>query len=214
MLVGRLNRLMAGWANYFILGQVSPAYAAVDRHATRRLRPWLCRKHKVATGNHAILGRASLARLWAHSPCTAHDRLSVGEGMISSESRMRAIRTSGSMSGVWKRGRVRLTDRPSLHYRATSRLYPHFGSPLRTTPPAPSAWRLNGYLLSTDVRQFQAEEEDHGDSHLFSPVRFTSRTMGSGRSGPAPGWVMIAQLIGTESPAVARASRVDASGTT
>ena len=48
--VTRLNRLLTGWANYFILGQVSPAYAAVDRHATRRLRQWLCRKHKVRSG--------------------------------------------------------------------------------------------------------------------------------------------------------------------
>ena len=47
LVVGRLNRLMTGWANYFSLGQVSPAYAAVDRHAARRLRQWLSRKHKV-----------------------------------------------------------------------------------------------------------------------------------------------------------------------
>ena len=45
--VGRLNRMMSGWANYFTLGQVSPAYRAVDRHATRRLRQWFRRKHKV-----------------------------------------------------------------------------------------------------------------------------------------------------------------------
>ena len=41
VVVGRLNRLMTGWANYFHLGQVSPAYVAIDRHATRRLRRWL-----------------------------------------------------------------------------------------------------------------------------------------------------------------------------
>ena len=45
--VERLNRLLVGWANYFCLGPVSRAYAAVDRHAARRLRQWLCRKHKV-----------------------------------------------------------------------------------------------------------------------------------------------------------------------
>ena len=45
--VARINRLITGWANYFTLGQVSPAYAAIDQHATRRLRQWLCRKHKV-----------------------------------------------------------------------------------------------------------------------------------------------------------------------
>ena len=50
VVVARLNRVMTGWANYFTLGQVSPAYAAIDEHATRRLRQWLCRKHKVRTG--------------------------------------------------------------------------------------------------------------------------------------------------------------------
>ena len=34
----RLNRLLDGWANSFTLGQVRPAYAAIDRHAARRLR--------------------------------------------------------------------------------------------------------------------------------------------------------------------------------
>ena len=51
-IVPRLNRLLTGWANYFTLGQVSPAYAAIDQHATRRLRQWLCRKHKVRAGKY------------------------------------------------------------------------------------------------------------------------------------------------------------------
>src|SRR6476646_9320124 len=46
-LVGRLNKKLDGWANYFWLGQVSKAYRAVDSHARRRLRHWLCRKHRV-----------------------------------------------------------------------------------------------------------------------------------------------------------------------
>ncbi len=45
--VGRLNRLLRGWANYFSLGPVSKAYRAVDAHARYRLRWWLCRKHQV-----------------------------------------------------------------------------------------------------------------------------------------------------------------------
>ena len=55
VVVGRLNRVMIGWANYFYLGQISPAYAAVDRHATQRLRRWLCLKHKIRSGKFVRL---------------------------------------------------------------------------------------------------------------------------------------------------------------
>ena len=48
--VERLNRTIVGWANYFSLGNVSPAYSAVNQHAVRRLRQWLCRKHKTRYG--------------------------------------------------------------------------------------------------------------------------------------------------------------------
>jgi hypothetical protein len=44
--VTKLNQMMNGWANYFCLGPVSKAYRAVDRHARKRLRQWLCAKHK------------------------------------------------------------------------------------------------------------------------------------------------------------------------
>jgi RNA-directed DNA polymerase len=47
-LVAQLNRKMVGWSNYFRLGPVSKAYAAVDQHACYRLRQWLCKKHKVS----------------------------------------------------------------------------------------------------------------------------------------------------------------------
>jgi RNA-directed DNA polymerase len=45
-MVGSLNRVLCGWANYFCLGPVSHAYRAVDAHVTSRLRRWLCEKHK------------------------------------------------------------------------------------------------------------------------------------------------------------------------
>jgi RNA-directed DNA polymerase len=46
-----LNLRLAGWANYFQLGQVSPAYRAVDQHVRYRLRQWLRKKHKVPAGS-------------------------------------------------------------------------------------------------------------------------------------------------------------------
>ena len=45
--VAAINHKLNGWSNYFRLGQVSKAYGAVDYHAVRRLRQWLCKKHKV-----------------------------------------------------------------------------------------------------------------------------------------------------------------------
>lgn len=48
-IVGRLNRKLTGWANYFCLGPVSAAYHTLDEHVRHRLRRWLCKKHKVAS---------------------------------------------------------------------------------------------------------------------------------------------------------------------
>jgi RNA-directed DNA polymerase len=79
--VDRLNRTLVGWANYFCLGPVSRAYAALDRHASHRLRRWLCLKHKAKARSaqrfsyeyvYHHLGLARLAATtrnfpWAHA---------------------------------------------------------------------------------------------------------------------------------------------------
>ena len=63
-MVKGLNRTMSGWANYFSLGQVSPAYNAVNRHTGKRLRQWLGRKPQDAGGEiRAILRREAVRRL-------------------------------------------------------------------------------------------------------------------------------------------------------
>jgi len=67
--VTKLNRMMNGWANYFCLGPVSKAYRAVNRHARKRLRQWLCAKHDVTwpatkqfpeTALHDVMGLVRL----------------------------------------------------------------------------------------------------------------------------------------------------------
>jgi hypothetical protein len=45
--VKRLNQVISGWANYFCLGAASKAYRSVMRHARKRLRQWLCKKHQM-----------------------------------------------------------------------------------------------------------------------------------------------------------------------
>ena len=101
VVVAKLNRIMIGWANYFCLGPVSKAYGAVDNHACKRLRQWLCAKHKVGWRAfqrfppaylHDVLGLVRLTTRRAASRGRPRDPFS--------ESRMRSFRTSGSMSGV------------------------------------------------------------------------------------------------------------------
>ena len=59
-MVEKLNRMLTGWANYFCLGAVSKAYSAVDLHARRRLRRWLCDKHHEPRPGHKRFPEASL----------------------------------------------------------------------------------------------------------------------------------------------------------
>ena len=45
--IGRINRKLKGWSNYFRIGTVSKAYRKVDSHVRYRVRQWLCAKFKV-----------------------------------------------------------------------------------------------------------------------------------------------------------------------
>jgi hypothetical protein len=45
--IGRINRKLKGWSNYFCIGTVSKAYRKVNSHVRYRVRQWLCAKFKV-----------------------------------------------------------------------------------------------------------------------------------------------------------------------
>lgn len=76
VVVGELNRLLRGWANYFGYGTRYPAYRAVDNYVYERARHFLRRRHKVPTRGtrrfsaEVVFGELGVVRL--------RDRLHLG----------------------------------------------------------------------------------------------------------------------------------------
>ncbi len=77
-MVGHLNAIINGWANYFCLGAINKPYRTVTRHAERRLRRWLRGKHRMQNAGssrypiqllHSELGLVDLNRRPSKFPC-------------------------------------------------------------------------------------------------------------------------------------------------
>ena len=117
--VGRLNRMMSGWANYFTIGQVSPGLRGRRCTLDPAAATVVAAKAKGEEEElRAILQHTAVPQ--PETPFVDAEVPSVCEGMIPTESRMQEIRTSGSTSGGWNR----VYGRRSKHRRESVRRTP------------------------------------------------------------------------------------------
>ena len=101
--VGKLNRMMTGWANYFCLGPVSKAYRAVEQHARRGCASGCAPSTKCRGRRPSGIRKRPCMMSWVLSALPRGPRAFRGRHREPfSESRMREMRLSGSMSGKRK----------------------------------------------------------------------------------------------------------------
>ena len=105
-MVGKLNRTLRGWANYFQVGTRQPRVSGARQlHRDAVASVAAQQAQGQATQGRELSTPAPLRALRARTSERARARAWRGRRRdVLSESRMREICTSGSMSGMWKRG--------------------------------------------------------------------------------------------------------------
>jgi hypothetical protein len=106
-LVGDVNRVMRGWLKYFSYGTLWKTSTRLERFLQQRVRGWLVHKHKVGCRGECRYPPSYIYEpLGLVNPNRVLKNSRKPSGGAWSESGMRANRTSGSVSGRWKRGMV------------------------------------------------------------------------------------------------------------
>ena len=82
-LVGKLNRTLRGWADYFEVGTVTKAYRAIELHRCAVAPVVALQAQGQATQGRSLSTPAPLRALRARTPVPAWARRAVGEGVKS-----------------------------------------------------------------------------------------------------------------------------------
>ncbi len=135
-MVGKLNRTLRGWANYFQVGTDQRRIPGARQLHRTAVAPVAAQQAQgQATQGRDLSTLAPLRALRARATDRTWARRGRGRRReVLSESRMREICMSGSMSGMWKRSDGEVTRAPpderggnrqteTYRHRATSRLY-------------------------------------------------------------------------------------------